>query len=97
MVTATFISALPLLGGCQDKLPTAPSELTTGVIIYEHANFIGESAHITADISDLEDVRGPCLAFEDNDPHDANYQLVRGPCSGTRNDCASSMRVFRVP
>ena len=135
MLTATLVSALPLLGGCQDKLPTAPSELTTGVVIYEHASFIGASAHVTADISDLEDVRGPCLTFEDNaekkawddcvssirvapgwratlyeDPNYkgwaadvgeenvANYQLVRGPCSrDTFNDCASSIRVFRVP
>src|SRR5689334_8833198 len=33
------------------RLPTAPSELLTGIVVYEHANFLGASAHITNDIS----------------------------------------------
>ena len=55
-------AVLLLFDGCRDnRLPTAPSELTAGIVIYQHANFLGESAHITADISNLEEVRGPCV------------------------------------
>jgi hypothetical protein len=139
MVAVTFVSALLLSGGCRDRLPAAPSELTTGIVIYQHANFLGESASITADISDLENVRGPCVRsdtdsagnssstdswddcvssvrvapgwratlYEDpnykgwaadvGEENVANFQLVRGPCSRNAfNDCASSVRVFRV-
>jgi hypothetical protein len=140
LTTCLAIAAF-LLEGCggDNRLPTAPSELTTGVVIYEHANFLGESAHITSDIENLESVRGPCVRsdtdangntsttdswddcassirvapgwratlYEDpkfkgwaadvGEESVANYQLVRGPCSrDTFNDCASSIRVFRV-
>ena len=59
----------------------APSSLTAGVILYEHANFLGNSAHLTGDIPDLREFRGPCL--ED------------GGDSSSRdwNDCVSSVRV----
>ena len=136
----TLVCAVLVSAACRDRLPTAPSELTTGVVIYQHANFLGESAHITADTTDLENVRGPCIKVESDgqgntsskdswddcvssvrvapgwrvtlyeDPgykgwaadvgeeNVANFQLVRGPCSrDTFNDCASSIRVFRVP
>ena len=33
----------------------APTALTAGVILYEHANFLGNSAHLTADLPDLRD------------------------------------------
>ena len=132
--------AVLFLDACRDnRLPTAPTELTTGIVIYQHANFLGESAHITEDIPSLEKVRGPCVRtdtdgngnssstyswddcassvrvapgwratlYEDpnykgwaadvGEENVANYQLVRGPCSrDTFNDCASSIRVFRV-
>jgi hypothetical protein len=59
-------------------LPVAPSELTTGIIIYEHANYLGQSAHVTEDIKDLRSIdRGAC-ALED---------------ATTWNDCVSSVRV----
>lgn len=45
---------------CQQKLPTAPSDLTNGIAIYEHANFLGDSSQVANDISDLDDFRGPC-------------------------------------
>jgi len=138
---AIALAAVLSCGSCGDnnRLPTAPSELTTGIVIYQHANFLGESAHITMDIENLESVRGPCVRtdtdangntssteswddcassirvapgwratlYEDpkfkgwaadvGDENVANYQLVRGPCShDTFNDCASSIRVFRV-
>ena len=58
----------------------------TGVVIYQHANFLGESAHITSDIENLESVRGPCVRSDT----DAN-----GNTSSTDSwdDCASSIRV----
>lgn len=67
------------------QLPTAPSELPTGIVVYEHANFQGASAHITSDISDLRNADGPC-------EHESS-----GEYSTTRiynwNDCISSVRV----
>jgi hypothetical protein len=84
-----MILAAAALGfdACSDnRLPTAPSELTTGVVIYQHANFLGDSAHITADITNLAEVRGPCVRTDT----DAN-----GNSSSTDSwdDCASSIRV----
>ena len=67
------------------QLPTAPSELLTGIVVYEHANFQGASAHITSDVSDLRNTDGPC-------EHESS-----GEYSTTRfynwNDCISSVRV----
>ena len=66
------------------ELPTAPSELLTGIVVYQHANFLGASAHITEGISDLRDFEGPCqgqkTSFED-------------PPEYSWNDCISSVRV----
>ena len=54
------VAVLALLSACETTLPSAPSDLTTGIVVYEHANYLGESAHITADIKDLKDIdRGP--------------------------------------
>jgi hypothetical protein len=50
---ALAIGALVLLLGCQESLPLVPSELTTGIVVYEHSNYLGDSAHITADIKHL--------------------------------------------
>jgi hypothetical protein len=73
-----LIVVLAALSGCGMTLPGAPSDLTTGVVIYEHANYLGQSAHITKDIRDLKDVdRGPCKT-EDG----SNW-----------NDCISSVRI----
>ena len=82
-----FAAAVLSFDNCGDnRLPTAPSELTTGIVIYQHANFLGESAHITTDIENLESVRGPCVRTDT----DAN-----GNTSSTDSwdDCASSIRV----
>jgi len=82
-----FAAAVLSFDSCGDnRLPTAPSELTTGIVIYQHANFLGESAHITTDIENLESVRGPCVRTDT----DAN-----GNTSSTDSwdDCASSIRV----
>jgi hypothetical protein len=49
---------------CQRSLPSGPSDLATGITIYEDANYLGRSAHITEDIRDLRDVRGPCEHYD---------------------------------
>ena len=64
------------------ELPMAPSELTSGVIVYEHANFVGNAAHVTSDISDLSKFKGPC-AHDDGE----------GSTSYDWSDCISSVRV----
>jgi hypothetical protein len=83
------LSMLLCLAGCEKSLPTAPSDLTTGIVVYEHANFLGESAHITQDISDLRDVQGPCLEIR----LDEFLEFpVPTPDHGW-NECISSLRV----
>ena len=73
--------------GCEKSLPTAPSELTSGVTMYEHANFQGESAHLTSDVRDLKDFKGPC-------EHTSTDSTVSGPSTTYDwNDCVSSLRV----
>jgi len=72
--------------GCEKELPTGPSELTSGIVVYEHANYVGRSAHITEDIRDLGEVTGPCQ-------HESG-----GPVSGSIpyfdwDDCISSVKV----
>lgn len=67
--------------GCTtEELPMAPSSLTAGIVLYEHANFLGNSAHLTGDIADLRDVKGPCFQGTDASTRDWN-------------DCVSSVRV----
>lgn len=81
----TSVGALWTLAvGCGEvrSLPVGASELTTGVIVYEHANFQGDSAHVTRDTADLEDFDvGPCEHSVD-DGHVYNW-----------DDCISSVRV----
>ena len=75
LVTATIAAS------CTQTLPTAPSRLQTGITIYEHANFLGGSAHVTSDIRNLSDFAGPCLHdYGDYEPEDWD-------------DCVSSIRV----
>ena len=69
---------------CRESLPTAPSDLQTGIIVYEHADFLGESAHITTNVSDLKSFKGPCIESDGGNP----------PSSiDVWNDCISSIRV----
>jgi hypothetical protein len=68
--------------GCQESLPTAPSDLQTGIIVYEHADFLGAAAHITTDVSDLKDYKGPCI---ESDGESSTVDVW--------NDCISSIRV----
>ena len=74
-----------LLLGCQQSLPTAPSDLVEGIIVYEHVDYGGASAHVTRNIEDLNDFKGPCLLFEAGQ--------FGGSTSEIWNDCISSVRV----
>jgi hypothetical protein len=76
------ISAATFVVACTEtELPMAPSDFSTGIILYEHANFLGNSAHLTSDMPDLRDFRGPCVHPTD-DGVDRDW-----------NDCISSVRV----
>jgi hypothetical protein len=57
---AVAVAAVLLFSGCMKDLPAAPSELTSGVTIYEHADFAGASSLVTGDLGDLKDFHGPC-------------------------------------
>ena len=57
----------------------------TGIAIYEHANFLGESSQVGSDISDLDDFRGPC-EHETSDAYGTTTYK-------DWNDCMSSIRV----
>ena len=74
------------MSGCDGSallvLPTAPSDLTSGITIYEHWNYGGESAVVKSDIADLGAYAGPCI---DEDDDLASYELW--------DDCISSIRV----
>lgn len=83
--TMTIGVELLLLVGCWDDLPNAPPELTAGIVVYERTGYRGESAHITTDVSDLSDFRGPCEHTIFNGEEDEVYY--------DWEDCISSVRV----
>ena len=72
--------------GCRDSLPTAPDDLTTGVILYKDANFLGEAAHVTEDVKNLEDFHGPCV-------HSTSDASGNASTTDSWDDCVSSIRV----
>ena len=78
--------AVAYLVGCRDALPSAPSDLANGVIIYEHANFLGRSGHISSDVRDLKDVDGPC-------EHEQTNWDGLSSSIWDWNDCLSSIRI----
>ena len=82
--------AVALVAGCSSQeLPTAPSELLSGIIVYEHANFQGQSAQLTQDVSSLSDYKGPCQ-------HESTSCGMYGcTTSSTYNweDCVSSIKL----
>jgi hypothetical protein len=55
-----LLGTLVIIACGENKLPTAPSDLVSGIAIYEHANFQGRSSQVVRDIADLRDVDGPC-------------------------------------
>jgi hypothetical protein len=82
---ATLAGVLALLAACADKLPTAPTQVTRGITIYQHANYTGGSALLTSDVRDLRDYTGPC---EYEIPTYGGYTTA-----SNWNDCISSIRV----
>ena len=76
------IALLMGLIGCESaSLPMAPTDLTGGVSLWEHANFQGNSALLTESQVDLAKFSGPC-------EHDAGNSTFHD-----WNDCVSSVRV----
>ena len=84
-------AAVAFASACQEELPAAPDELTAGTVVYEHASFAGDSAHLTGDVDfgfheDWLDVTADV----------PDLGQVRGYChNDTWNDCISSIRVRR--
>ena len=78
--------ALLLLFGCEGlpSFPTAPAELTSGVAVFEHADYGGESALITQNQENLKEVEGAC-----GDQSDEN--VASGEVGWS--DCISSVRI----
>ena len=83
IAVVAMIGVAMIASGCSNpELPMSPSSFTSGVILYEHANFLGNSAHITSDLRDLRDFTGPCVH------DDGNGNVIRD-----WNDCVSSVKV----
>lgn len=80
------LMCLAILISCQKSLPTPPSSLGSGIVVYEHANYLGDSAHIDTDIDDLRDFKGPCTTT-------TNCGQFGCDVTETWNDCISSVRV----
>jgi hypothetical protein len=78
-------SSLLCTAACGKDLPPGPSELETGITVYEHANYEGESAHITSDIADLDDYKGPCVSL--------HIGINGNSYRDSWDDCISSVRV----
>lgn len=79
------LALLVCLVACQDSLPMAPSDLQSGIVIYEHANYLGDSAHLTGSVGNLDDFKGPCIETDSS-----------GPATTTRetwDECVSSVRI----
>ena len=75
------------MAGCEMAVAApAPSDLSSGVSIYEHANFSGDSALLTASSMNLSEFTGPC----EHSDTDANGSVSY---SYDWNDCVSSVRV----
>ena len=77
--------ALLVLFGCDGypSFPTAPAEITSGLAVYEHADYGGESALITEDQKNLKDVEGACGVHSDeSDTGEVGW-----------SDCISSVRI----
>ena len=84
--TLVLGAAVVLSAACEaKKLPAAPDELATGIVIYEGSGFTGGSALLTTDVSDLRMQQGPC-----------EHRTSTGYLSELYydwNDCISSIKV----
>ena len=80
---ARLATACVLVGSCSSTptLPWAPSNLTTGIAIYEFQDYQGTRSHVTEDIPDLDAFGGPCVKF------------TGGDTQPIWDDCVSSVRV----
>jgi hypothetical protein len=88
-VALGFLAVAAVMEGCSG-LPTAPSELTDGIAIYERANFLGKSALVKSSIGDLDSSDGPCKAVDTI----ATILSYSGTVySHSWDDCISSIRV----
>jgi hypothetical protein len=88
LLNAVGLLATLLLASCdQMSLPAAPSQVTSGLTLYEHANYLGTSALLTRSSGDLRDFTGPC----------EHTTQSGGPTGSTTTydwqDCASSIRI----
>jgi hypothetical protein len=82
-------SAVLIASACETELAAGPDQLTDGIIIYEHAGFAGESAHLTGDVDDLSYYTGPCYHYS------AGGAGYSSSSTYDWNDCISSIRVRR--
>ena len=82
-----LVAAVAFASACQDELPAAPDDLAEGVIVYEHASFAGDSAHLTGDVSSLSGYKGPCAHYSSSG---TGYS---GSYTYDWNDCISSIKV----
>ena len=82
------VIAMAVCVACDElpSLPTEPSELVQGIVVYEHANFQGRSAHITRNMNDLASWDGPC-------EHTSSDADGVSTTDFDWNDCISSVRV----
>lgn len=87
---SALAALLVLLAACADELPTAPTTVTQGITIYQHANFGGGSALLTSDVRDLKDYNGPCEWSVTTTTGDGGSWTTTG---SNWNDCISSIRV----
>jgi hypothetical protein len=78
-----------MAAGCQKTFPTAPEPgVGRGIVIYEHANYRGDSALVEQDVKNLSDYKGPCV--------ETSYSGQPGAASTDTyswKNCVSSLRV----
>ena len=78
-VTLLLVLLLPCCG--EKSLPPAPSDVASGLTVYEHAGYLGSTALVTSSIGDLKDFKGPCV-------HESS-----GDVTLDWNDCISAVRI----